>query len=216
MALVGAGAFLLGVAPVAISHMLSATAEKPESSAADPWADEPNMEQLDYQQDEKPTEEPVNVPALLHTAQRIGFQPPYNQDDFNDCASLAALNPAVSNQTTCNDQPMAGCPQALDHICTVQANFSDGMLRDLSFTYEIDNVDAEKVKNVLNDNFGKARTEYKNLGELGIESWSSRWKDDQATILLFHIKGINIEGVPYDNLSVTFTDTSIPDPMKSN
>lgn len=40
MALVGTGAAILGAAPVAISHMISTRAEKPESPAADRWADD--------------------------------------------------------------------------------------------------------------------------------------------------------------------------------
>ncbi len=41
MALVGTGAFLLGAAPVAISHLISARTEKQKSPAIDPWADDP-------------------------------------------------------------------------------------------------------------------------------------------------------------------------------
>lgn len=40
MALVGTSAAILGAAPVAISHMISARAEKSESTAADRWADD--------------------------------------------------------------------------------------------------------------------------------------------------------------------------------
>ena len=151
--------------------------------------------------------------AIIETTKKLGFLLPSARDDFRHCVELAALNPAVSAQTICDSQPLNDCAFAIDRTCTVEAVLVDNRLQHIALNYTYADLDEQGLLDTLHRLYGEASIDEKSDDILDMKSQSYRWLDGQISISLMHLTGTNFEGEPYDNASLMFADTALPDPM---
>lgn len=132
------------------------------------------------------------------------------KDHYVQCSSFRSQKPGIDSHTVCDTTPASNCPYTNGRACDADAEFINGKPRNVSITYAYGGLDGERLKADLDRTYGAAAVEQKNT-PIG-KSWSAAWSSGSTAIRMFRMEGVNIDGAPYNNVSLMFIDKSLPDP----
>lgn len=145
----------------------------------------------------------VAVTELAATLSEHGFPIMLESSDFNDCFEFEDPKRLV-----CNEKFVANCPYSTNG-CMAGADLTGNQHGSQSFSYKYEEIDHNKLKRDLDTAYGESPVEERQ--DL-LTTWSSNWKHGNVEIGLMRLKGVNISGIPYDNVTVHFQDIQYPDP----
>lgn len=156
--------------------------------------------------------------TLVHRlASELGFPIVKNRGFFgnSNCQPFnGKKRENVFGYSICEKQVNPNCLNSRNGTCSIFAIFTDEYLHSVSYTYEYENIDGEALKKIVDERFGDALVETKDLRPKGINmmSWHANWEFNNIHLSLNRFRGVNVNGQPYDNISFTVDDKSIPSP----
>lgn len=143
---------------------------------------------------------------LIAALKAAGFPAGFSGRDFPDCANMD------DHYKMCREVPLDACPMAQNGQCQVAVELLDSSLKSVAFKYDYSNLNEGPLLDLLNRLYGTPTYEQKSPAGLPMWSEHRKWKKvGSIKIQMDRFKGTNINGDTYDNVSLWFSDASLPD-----
>lgn len=158
--------------------------------------------------------------TLVHRiASELGFPIVKNSGFFgnSNCQPFNGIKREnVFGYSICETPTITNCSNSANGTCSIFAEFTDEFLHSISYTYATGSINGEALKKQLDEKFGDAQVDAKDLRPNGVTmmSWHAKWTFKHVGLSLNRFQGIDINGQPYDKLSLILVDNSIPSPHK--
>jgi hypothetical protein len=150
-----------------------------------------------------------DVASLLS---KHGFAPELAKQTFyRQCSDFRSNRPEVKAHTVCDSERVDRCPYTQGGTCAVDAEFVNGRNRKVSVDYAYGTFDGDRLKSELDKEYGAAPLDSKTT-PIG-RSVSAVWNRGTGQIRMLRMEGVNVNGQPYNKVSLMFIDMGLPDPF---
>lgn len=114
--------------------------------------------------------------------------------------------------TICEFTDNTFCFSEFGKMCKPNSWYRNGELRSANFTFEYGSLSGSELKDSLEKKYGYSEIKITTSDLLPLSNATVKWKvNDHIEISMYRSKGISFKNQPFDNVMVSFVNTSIPD-----